>query len=175
MTSRKKRKLKQKNVLDSSNYAAQPDPSARDQEPILERRTTRKKSMIAKVMIKRGYYSEEFANSKFLDMSPQDLIDYAGMSNEHRREVRNMLANNYEWFQKNGPNGLLKAISLDVTEFRRSILKRDPFDYYGLQAERIKRAEEDLKGSMLKKVLDFIFWTIVAMAVVGLVLTSMGL
>lgn len=134
-----------------------------------------KKSMIAKVMIIRGYYSEEFANSKFLDMSPQDLIDYAGMSNEHRREVRNMLANNYEWFQKNGPNGLLKAISLDVTEFRRSILKRDPFDYYGIEAERIKRAEEDLKGSMLKKVLDFIFWTIVAMAVVGLVLTSMGL
>ena len=173
MTPRKKRKLKQKNVLESSNHAAQPDASARDQEPILEPRTTRRKSLIAKMMIKRGYYSEEFASSKFHGMSPQDLIDYAGMSNEHRREVRNMLANNYEWFQKNGPNGLIKAIVSDVTDYRRSTLKRDPFDYYGREAERIKRSEALLKGSWFAKIFYLFFWIIVVMTVLSFILTSM--
>lgn len=135
---------------------------------------TKKSTPKLDFLAKRGYYNPEFRNSKFYKMSPNDLIDYAGVSNENRREVRNMLAKNYEWFMKNAPNGLIKAIVTDVTEFRKS-LKKDPFDYYGIEAERIKRSEELLKGSVFAKIGYFLLWSLAFFTILSFILISLGI
>ena len=188
MTSRKKRKLKQKNVVNSSNHEALAwrdipidkiekgaSSALHDQmNDMTEADRSEQPTPRLGLFGKRRFYNPEFRSSRFYGMSSIELIDYAGESDENRREVRNMLARNHEYYMKNGPNGLIKAIVSDVTEVRKSF-EKDPFDYYGREAERIKRSEALLKGSWFAKIFYLLFWTLVVMAVVGLVLTSMGL
>jgi hypothetical protein len=74
-------------------------------------------------------WSSRWRSSKFGKMSPDEIGDYARSSPERRKEVRDFLEKEYQWYLKNAPEGLIKNLNISWT--KKSISKgSDPFDRY---------------------------------------------
>ncbi len=74
-------------------------------------------------------WSPKWRRSKFGKMSPDDIMEYVHQNEDNRKEVRDKLEKEYEWYKENAPEGMIKRISISRTE-KRIEKGIDPFDLY---------------------------------------------
>ncbi len=74
-------------------------------------------------------WSPKWRRSKFGKMSPDDIMEYVHQNEDNRKEVRDKLEKEYEWYEANAPEGMIKRMNVSWT--RKNIDRgKDPFDRY---------------------------------------------
>lgn len=104
----------------------------------------------------KKYFSPRWRNSKYGKMTPQEIMDYAYSSPENRKEVRDFVEKEWEWFLKNAPSGIWK--SRELRKYDRDVESGlDPYDVYYRSAE-IRNSAGYAFLIMLPIILQLLIW-----------------
>lgn len=102
------------------------------------------------------YISPRWRKSKFGKMTPTEVMDYAYESEEHRKEVRDFVEKEWEWYKQNAPDGIFKRRSL--RQYERDIERGlDPADAFYRGAET-RRSPEYIFFLMIPLILQLLIW-----------------